>query len=185
MIRSIYLYGSEVLRQTAKPVDIGSAKEEISALVADLWETLKAAEGCGLAAPQIGESVRVAVVDGDVMADVFPYLKGFRRTFINPVVLSESEGMCEFEEGCLSIPGIYADVMRPSSITVEYYNENLEKVTETFDRFACRMVQHELSHLDGNVFTDNVAPIRKKMIAKKLQNIAKGRVGARYKTKLK
>jgi len=184
MIQPIYLYGSEVLRQIAKPVDIED-KEGIASLVQDLKDTLEHAEGCGLAAPQIGVSKRVVIVDGTGMEDVYDYLADFRRTLINPVIVSQSEELCEYNEGCLSIPGIYADVMRPSSITVEYYNENLEKVTETFDRFACRMVQHELSHLDGNVFTDNVAPIRKKMIAKKLQNIAKGRVGARYNTKLK
>lgn len=184
MIQPIYLYGSEVLRQIAKPVDIED-KEGIASLVQDLKDTLEHAEGCGLAAPQIGVSKRVVIVDGTGMEDVYDYLADFRRTLINPVIVSQSEELCEYNEGCLSIPGIYADVMRPSSITVEYYNENLKKVTETFDRFACRMVQHELSHLDGNVFTDNVAPIRKKMIAKKLQNIAKGRVGARYNTKLK
>lgn len=184
MIQPIYLYGSEVLRQIAKPVDIED-KEGIASLVQDLKDTLEHAEGCGLAAPQIGVSKRVVIVDGTGMEDVYDYLADFRRTLINPVIVSQSDELCEYNEGCLSIPGIYADVVRPSSITVEYYNENLEKVTETFDRFACRMVQHELSHLDGNVFTDNVAPIRKKMIAKKLQNIAKGRVGARYNTKLK
>lgn len=184
MIQPIYLYGSEVLRQTAKPVDL-TDKEGIKTLVQDLKDTLGHAEGCGLAAPQIGISKRVVIVDGTDMADYYDYLADFRRTLINPVIISESEEKCEYNEGCLSIPGIYADVVRPANITVEYYNENLEKVTETFDRFACRMVQHELSHLDGNVFTDNVAPIRKKILSKKLADIAKGRVGARYKTKLK
>ena len=89
MVRPIYLYGSEVLRETAQPADLGR-KEEIAALVEDLWDTLKASDGCGLAAPQIGVSLRVVVVDGDIMSDVYPYLKGFRRTFVNPVVLSES-----------------------------------------------------------------------------------------------
>ena len=139
MIRTIYLYGSQVLREVARPVDIEKEREGTRQLVADLWETLKASDGCGLAAPQIGESLRVAVVDGDVMADVFPYLKGFRRAFINPVVLSESAATCEYNEGCLSVPGIYADVRRPESITVEYYDENFEKKTESFDKFACRM----------------------------------------------
>mgnify|MGYP003495709178 FL=1 len=102
---------------------------------------------------------------------------------INPVVLEESEETCEFSEGCLSVPGIYAEVRRPSKIKVEYYNENLEKVVEEFDRFACRMVQHELSHLEGNLFVDNVSPIRRKMIARKLQAISKGAVQTRYKSK--
>lgn len=184
MIQPIYLYGSEVLRRKAEPADL-SQKEEILRLVADLKETLAKAEGCGLAAPQIGVSRQVVIVDADGMEETYPYLEGFRRVLINPVVLEESEEECVFNEGCLSIPGIYADVRRPSRMTVEYYDENLEKVTETFDRFGCRMIQHELSHLEGDLFVDHVAPIRKKMITKKLSNIAHGRVGARYNTKLK
>ena len=184
MVQPIYVYGSQVLREVAAPVDLNDAAH-IKTLVQDLKDTLAQAEGCGLAAPQIGVSERVVIVDGDVMADVYPYLKGFKRTLINPVVLEENEKKCEYNEGCLSVPGIYADVLRPVSMKVEYYNEDLEKVVEEFDKFGCRMVQHELSHLDGNLFVDNVSPIRKKMLTKKLLNIAHGRVSARYNTKLK
>ena len=119
------------------------------------------------------------------MTDVYPYLADFKRVMINPVILEESEKKCEYSEGCLSIPGIYCDVTRPQSMTIEYYNGDFEKVTETFDKFACRMVQHEMSHLDGDLFVDHVAPIRKKIISKKLMNIAKGKVFARYATKIK
>ena len=184
MIQPIYLYGSEVLRTRAEEADLNN-KEEITQLVADLKDTLKVADGCGLAAPQIGISRRVVIVDGTGMADVYDYLSGFKRVLINPEIIEESSKKCEFSEGCLSIPGVYADVVRPDSITVRYYNEALEEVTEKFDKFACRMVQHELSHLDGVVFTDLVAPIRKKIIAKKLLNIAHGKVSAHYKTKIK
>lgn len=184
MIQPIYLYGSEVLRKVAPAADL-SKKDELATLVADLWETLAKSEGCGLAAPQIGVSQRVCVVDGDVMADVYPYLKGFRRTFINPVIVEESAEQCEFNEGCLSVPGVYADVRRPASIKVEYYDENLEKKEESFDKFACRMIQHEFSHLDGVLFTDLVAPIRRKIIAKKLLSISHGKVGTAYKSKIK
>ncbi len=184
MIQPIYLYGSAVLREVAPEADLNN-KEYLNTLVTDLWETLAASEGCGLAAPQIGVSLRVAVVDGDIMSDIYPYLKGFKRTFINPVILSSSKEECEYNEGCLSVPGIYADVRRPEVIEVEYYDENLEKKHETYDKFASRMVQHEFSHLDGGIFTDLVAPIRRKMLTRKLQNIAHGKVGASYKTKLK
>lgn len=184
MIQPIYIYGSEVLRAKAAPADL-EQKEEILDLVQNLKDTLANAEGCGLAAPQIGVSKRVLIVDGNIMADVYDYLKGFFRVMINPVVIEESASKCEYNEGCLSVPGIYADVARPEKIKVEYYNENFEKVTEELDKFACRMVQHEMSHLDGCLFTDLVAPIRKKIIGKKLQNIAHGKVGARYNTKLK
>ena len=184
MIRPIYLYGSEVLRKVAAPADL-SDREYLDNLIADMKDTLAQAEGCGLAAPQIGESVRVLIVDGRDMVDVYPYLDGFTRVMINPVVISESDRRNTYSEGCLSVPGIYCDVSRPDSITVEYYNENLEKVTENLDKFACRMVQHEMSHLDGDLFVDHVAPIRKKIISKKLAGIAKGNVSARYTTKLK
>lgn len=184
MIKPIYLYGSEVLRKPTALADLDD-KDNIKALVTDLWDTLKSSEGCGLAAPQIGVGLRVAVVDGDIMKDIYPYLEGFRRTFINPVVINESSTFCEYNEGCLSLPGIYADVRRPDAITVEYYDENLEKRTESFDKFACRMIQHEFAHLDGHVFTDSVAPIRRKILAAKLQKIAKGHVRAAYKTIIK
>lgn len=184
MIQPIYLYGSEVLRKVAPAADI-EQKETLEALITDLKDTLKKSEGCGLAAPQIGVSTRVLIVDGDVMADVYDYLQGFFRVMINPVVIEESPRKCEYNEGCLSVPGIYADVARPESITVEYYNEKFEKVTEKFDKFACRMVQHEMSHLDGILFTDLVAPIRKKIIGKKLLNISKGHVAVRYNAKIK
>ena len=184
MIQPIYLYGSEVLRKKAEPADL-SRPEEIATLVQDLKDTLAKADGCGLAAPQIGVSKRVVIVDGDVVSDVYDYLKGFRRTLINPEILEESQEKNTYQEGCLSVPGIYCDVTRPAGITVRYYNEQLEQVTESFDKFACRMIQHELSHLDGDMFVDHVAPIRRKMISSKLQNIAKGKTHPHYNSKLK
>ena len=121
MIQPIYLFGSEVLRKRAEEVDLAK-KDEIKALVQDLKDTLANADGCGLAAPQIGVSKRVVIVDGTGMEDVYDYLKDFRRTLINPVIIEESDRECEYNEGCLSIPGIFADVRRPDSITVEYYD---------------------------------------------------------------
>lgn len=184
MVLPIYIYGSEVLRKVAEPADLQD-KEGILKLVSDMRETLAKAEGCGLAAPQVGVSSRILIVDGRDMVDMYPYLEDFFRVMINPVIIEESTSRCEYSEGCLSIPGIYCDVVRPDSISVEYYNEKFEKVTEKFDKFACRMVQHEMSHLDGNLFVDNVAPIRKKIISRKLNAIAQGRISARYSTKLK
>ena len=151
MIRPIYLYGAEVLRQQALPANLDD-KEGLKQLIEDLKDTLVESEGCGLAAPQIGVPLRVLVVDGDVMTDVYDYLAGFKRVMINPVILEQSSKTCEYNEGCLSVPGIYADVTRPDSITVQYYNQDFQQVTEKLDRFACRMVQHEMSHLDGKLF---------------------------------
>ena len=182
MILPIYLYGSEKLRNENADADLQD-KEGLTKLIADMDETLKAADGCGLAAPQVGVNLNVVIVDGRDLSETYEYLHDFYRVMFNPVVLEESEEVCEYSEGCLSVPGIYAEVTRPSKIKVEYYNEKFEKVVEEFDRFACRMVQHELSHLDGNLFVDNVSPIRRKMIARKLQAIAKGTIQTRYKSK--
>jgi peptide deformylase len=184
MIKPIYLYGAPVLREKALEADL-SKKEELKALIQDLKDTLARADGCGLAAPQIGVSQRVVIVDGDVVADTYDYLKGFRRTLINPVIVEESKEQTTYSEGCLSIPGIYCDITRPKVITVEYYDEDFKKVSETFDNFAARMIQHELSHLDGDLFTDHAAPIRRKMLSSKLQNIVKGKVHPHYNSKLK
>ena len=183
MIKPIYLYGAPVLRETAEPADLKD-KEGLATLVQDLKDTLVKADGCGLAAPQIGVSLRVVIVDGDVVSDSYPYLKDFRRTLINPEIVEESEEQTTYSEGCLSIPGIYCDIQRPKKIKVRYHNENLEEVTEEFDNFASRMIQHEMSHLDGDLFTDHAAPIRKKMLSSKLQNISKGKVHPHYNSKL-
>ena len=182
MILPIYLYGSEVLRRENVDVDLND-KEGIATLLENMWETLANADGCGLAAPQVGVNKNLVIVDGRELSDSYDYLHDFVRVMINPVVLEESEETCEYSEGCLSVPGVYAEVVRPSKIKVEYYNENLEKVVEEFDRFACRMVQHELSHLEGNLFVDNISPIRRKMLARKLVAISKGAVQTRYKSK--
>ena len=171
-----------MLRKENVEVDLAD-KEGIAKLLQDMKDTLAVADGCGLAAPQVGVNKRVVIVDGRELTDTYDYLKDFVRVMINPVIIEESEETCEYSEGCLSVPGIYAEVCRPSKIKVGYYNENLEKVVEEFDRFACRMVQHELSHLEGNLFVDNVSPIRRKMIARKLQAISKGTVHTRYKSK--
>ena len=184
MIKPIYLYGAPVLRETAKPADLKD-KEGLATLVQDLKDTLVKADGCGLAAPQIGVSLRVVIVDGDVVSDSYPYLKDFRRTLINPEIVEESEEQTTYSEGCLSIPGIYCDILRPKKIKVRYYDENLTEVTEEFDNFASRMIQHEMSHLDGDLFTDHAAPIRKKMLSSKLQNISKGKVHPHYNSKLR
>ncbi len=182
MILPIYLYGSDKLRAENLEADLND-KEGLAKLIGDMKDTLKVADGCGLAAPQVGVNLRVVIVDGRELSDTYDYLHDFVRVMINPVVLEESKEVCDYSEGCLSVPGIYAEVTRPKKIKVEYYNENLEKVIEEFDRFGCRMVQHELSHLDGNLFVDNVSPIRRKMIARKLQAISKGAVQTRYKCK--
>lgn len=185
MILPIYVYGSEVLREVAEEVDVEKAdKEELRKYIDDMFETMKHADGVGLAAPQVGDSRRILVVDGNDIADVYPYLKGFRRAMINPEVLEESDETADYSEGCLSVPDIHCNVVRPKKMKVRYYDADLKVVEEELDEFACRMVQHEMDHLDGHLFVDRVAPIRRKMIAAKLHNIAKGKARTTYKTRL-
>ena len=185
MILPIYLYGSPVLRERAAEVDLSTAdKAKIQTFFEDMHETMHEADGCGLAAPQVGVSERMLVVDGNELVENYPELKGFVRKMINPVVVSESSELSEYSEGCLSIPSVDADIKRPKTITVRYFDENLEEKEETFDDFAARMVQHEMDHLDGVMFTDKAAPIRRKILAKRLNNISRGLARTSYKSKV-
>lgn len=186
MTLPIYVYGSEMLRERAAGVDfsVSGVKEEISALINDMNETMRKADGVGLAAPQVGRLIRVLVVDGSPLDDMFPELRTFQRAMINPVLLEESKDGVEFNEGCLSIPDIHADIVRPSTIKVSYTDENFNQVEETLSGFACRIVQHEMDHLDGVLFVDRAAPIRKKMLSGKLNSIKAGKVKTHYRTAL-
>lgn len=182
MILPIYIYGSQVLRQKAAQVD-PSTETNLKAFIEDMIETMHNADGCGLAAPQVGVSKRILVVDGNELADSWPDLKGFHREMINPEFTFKSEETVSFNEGCLSIPGIDAEIQRPKQIRVRYLDPDLKEVEEEFDNFASRMIQHEMDHLDGVMFVDHASPIRKKMIAGKLSNIVKGKVRSAYRTR--
>ena len=184
MTLPIFLYGSEVLREVAVDVDI-EKREEIELLISQMRDTMKNADGVGIAAPQVGRSIRLLIVDGSDLSDDYPELKDFVRVMINPVVEWESEVSKEYSEGCLSVPTVNADIQRPEEMRVSYLNDKFVKQTETFTGFGCRMVQHELDHLDGILFVDRATPIRKKMIQAKLQNITKGKVRTSYKNKIK
>lgn len=128
MVLPIYVYGSEVLREKALDVDITKpgVKEELSELVTNMWETMEKADGVGLAAPQVGRSIRVLIVDGSLLSEELPELKEFKRTMINPTLLEESEELVEYNEGCLSIPDVNASIERPKTIKVRYLNQNLD-----------------------------------------------------------
>ncbi len=185
MALPIYVYGSEVLRAKAKEVEINEdTKPEILSLLEKMDETMRDADGVGLAAPQVGKSLRILIVDGRDISDSYPELHDFVRTMINPEVLEESDETSEYSEGCLSIPDVNCNIVRPKKIKVRFINENFETQEEEFDGFASRMLQHELDHLEGILFTDRAAPIRKKIIGSKLFNISKGKIKASYKTKL-
>ena len=180
MILPIYLYGQPVLRKGAEEIE---DTPELKQFIADMYETLTAAEGCGLAAPQVGKPWRLFVVDGTELAEDYPECKDFKRAFINPELLEASEETCSYSEGCLSLPGISENVVRPATIKMRYLDEDFNEHEETFTAFQARIVQHEYDHLEGHVFTDRISPIRKTFVRNKLVSIAKGKTVARYKYK--
>lgn len=181
MILPIYLYGQPVLREKAKdlPLDYPNLKE----LVTNMFETMYNADGVGLAAPQVGLSIRLLVIDADVLTDDFPECKGFKRAMINPNITERSEEQVAMEEGCLSFPGIHEKILRAKKIKVTYLDENLVPHEEVLDGFTARVVQHECEHLEGGVFIDNISGIRKQLNKGKLNNIIKGTARCSYRAK--
>ncbi len=179
MIYPIVLYGHPVLRK--KAIDIDPDSFEPEPLISDMFETMYRANGVGLAAPQIGKSLRLYVIDANPMGEEFPELKGFKRVFINPEILEHSKEQIAFEEGCLSIPGIHEEVKRFEMVRMRYLDENLDEKTETFSGFQAIVIQHEYDHLNGVLFTDKAAPLRKRLLRSKLAAITKGKVETDYK----
>lgn len=174
----VYLYGHPVLREAGQ--DITANYEGLTQLIADMWETMYHTDGIGLAAPQIGRAIRLFVIDADPMKEHHPECAGFKRVFINARIVEYSERTLEEQEGCLSIPRIHEQVVRPESITVEYMNEDFLPQRETFTGFAARVVQHEYDHIEGVLFIDHISTIRKQLIKSKLLSIAKGKVNPGY-----
>jgi peptide deformylase len=182
MILPIIVYGSPILR-AADNKEIDSAYPDAKKLVEDMFETMYAAEGVGLAAPQVGRDVRVFVVDVTPWADEEPELKGFRRAFINPEIYERSEDEALYTEGCLSLPGLHEDVSRPVSIRMRWLDENFEPHDELFTGRPARVIQHEYDHLDGKVFTDRLSSLRRTLLKGKLTGFTKGKYKASYRTR--
>ncbi|MEK6475875.1 peptide deformylase [Catalinimonas sp. 4WD22] len=181
MIYPIVLYGDPVLKKPAEDIEPGSI--DVKQLSEDMFETMYQASGVGLAAPQIGKSLRMFVVDSGPMEEEDDD-EGFKRVFINPEILSYEGEEWAFEEGCLSIPGIRADVSRSEVVTIRYFDENWEEHTETLEDMPARIVLHEYDHIEGVLFTDHVKGLKKRLIKGKLNNITQGKVDANYKVKL-
>lgn len=179
MIFPIVLYGDPVLKKKAK--DIARGDETVKEFVANMYDTMYAAQGVGLAAPQIGHSLRLFVIDTTPMEEEEE--EGLKMAFINPVMIEELGEEWLFEEGCLSIPGIRADVNRKSTITIKYFDENWDEHTETFDGMKARVIQHEYDHIEGKLFTDYLTPFKKRLIKGKLANISKGKTDAEYRVR--
>ncbi|MCG8386503.1 MAG: peptide deformylase [Cytophagales bacterium] len=176
MIYPIVVYGDPVLRQ--KAVDIEPGDLDVKQLSEDMFETMEAAHGVGLAAPQIGKSIRMFVVDGRPMED--ENMHDFVKVFINPQLIEENGEEWPFEEGCLSIPNIREEVSRPKKIRLKYFDENWTPHEEEFDGVKARIIQHEYDHIEGVLFTDHLTPFKKRMLKGKLQNISKGKMKVDY-----
>jgi len=181
MILPIYTYGKPVLRKVAEP--ISTDYPNLKDLINNMFETMVHADGVGLAAPQIGLSIRVIVIDLAPLKEDNPELGDFRLTLINPEILEESEEEVAYDEGCLSIPGINETVVRPEYIKIHYYDADFNEHELELDGFKARVVQHEYDHLEGHLFTDLVKPLRRQLIKSKLTNISKGKTTCKYKIK--
>ena len=186
MILPIVAYGANVLKVKASPAD----KEDpnLSKLIEDMWETMYNANGVGLAAPQIGESIRLFVIDAspfaqdeDLSLEEVEVLKDFKGVFINPKMMEETGNEWDFTEGCLSIPNIREDVSRKEKITITYLDEQFNEQTLSLDGLAARVVQHEYDHIEGILFTDKLSPLKKRLLKGKLNNISKGNINPDYK----
>ena len=185
MILPIVAYGDPVLRKVAK--DIDSDYPNLSELIDNMKQTMYNAQGVGIAAPQIGKSIRLFVIDAtpfaedeDITKEDQEQLRNFNKVFINPKVLDTEGDEWAFTEGCLSIPDIREDVFRPDSVTFEYQDENFEKQTLTLNGLAGRVFQHEYDHLEGVLFTDKLSSLKKRILKKKLEKISTGKINADY-----
>ncbi|NQX78292.1 peptide deformylase [Gilvibacter sp.] len=186
MILPIVAFGDPVLRK--KAVDIKEDHPDLDVLLENMFETMYGAHGIGLAAPQIGRSIRLFLVDAtpfeddeDLPEEERKMLSTFKKVFINAQILEEEGDEWAFNEGCLSIPDIREDVFRQETITIKYLDENFKEHTDTYSGIAARIIQHEYDHIEGILFTDKLSPLKKRLIKGKLNNISKGKVHIDYK----
>jgi peptide deformylase len=182
MVRPIYVYGTEALRQETEPVEENT--EALQTLIDDMIETMYGASGIGLAAPQVGRTERLFVVDVTSMADELEEdeepLPPQPMVFINPEITWESDAACDFEEGCLSIPEVREMVTRPERITVRYLDRDFETQELEVGSMLARVIQHEYDHLDGILFTDHLSAFRQRLLRRTLKRMARGDVEADY-----
>jgi len=148
-------------------------------LIEDMFETMHNANGIGLAAPQIGKSIRLFVVDGTILDDE-PNMVDFKKVFINPILLEENGSPWEYEEGCLSIPNIREKISRLENVRIRYYDADWNLVEEQYDGLKARVIQHEYDHIEGKMFVDYLTPLRKRLLKGKLADISKGKVDTEY-----
>ncbi len=182
MLLPIYAYGHSVLKKVAE--DISPNYPNLDVLLKNMWETMYEAHGVGLAAPQIGHSIRLFIVDTEqIEKEDNPKHVGFKKIFINAHKIEETGEKWSYEEGCLSIPNIRGEVLRKPFLTIRYLDENFVERTERFDGVNARVIQHEYDHIDGILFTDHLSPVKRTLIRNKLENIRRGKASADYKIK--
>jgi peptide deformylase len=179
MILPIVAYGDPVLKKRAEEID--KKYPALKELIDNMYETMYNSNGVGLAAPQIGLSIRLFVTDGAPFEA--EEVKDFKEVFINPVILKEEGDPWKFNEGCLSIPGVREDVARNEELTIEYYDASWKHHKKTYSGLAARIIQHEYDHIEGILFTDRISPLRKRLIKNKLVDISKGIVDVEYRMK--
>lgn len=182
MIYPITVYGDPLLRETAKEID--KDYENLPQLIENMFDTMYFSDGVGLAAPQIGMSIRIFVIDATGYADEEPELADFKKTFINPVIVERTGDEWTMNEGCLSLPEIREDVVRPETVRIKYFDEQFTEHDETYSGFAARVIQHEYDHLDGIMFIDLLNPLKRRLLKSKLTAISKGKVPTKYRQKL-
>ncbi|GEM66759.1 peptide deformylase [Sphingobacterium mizutaii NBRC 14946 = DSM 11724] len=181
----IVAYGDPVLRQRTEEID--EDYPELKKLIENMFETMYAANGVGIAAPQIGLPIRLFVIDASPFGEDDedgpgdPTAKDFKRVFINPILVEESGDKWAFSEGCLSIPHINEEVLRKKDVVINYLDENFEEQEEELTGLAARVVQHEYDHIEGKLFIDKLGPLKKAMLKGKLDSISKGQVKVSYK----
>lgn len=188
MILPITAYGDPVLRRVAK--DISQDYPDLNGLIENMYETMYNAYGVGLAAPQVGLSIRLFVIDTspfaedeDLTEQEQEFLAGLKKVFINPKIVEETGEEWSFNEGCLSIPDIREDISRCGRIKIEYFDQQFNKVVEEYDGLAARVIQHEYDHIEGVLFTDKLSSLKKRLLKSKLGNISKGKINIDYKMK--
>jgi peptide deformylase len=188
MILPVLSYGHRILKEKCE--NISSDYPGLDVLISNIWETMKNADGCGLAAPQVGLPIRLFIVDSksayEILDEAARQLyydkddKGIKETFINAQITERSQRCWEDEEGCLSIPDLPHSVNRPWSVTIEYYNREFEKMTRTFSGTTARTVQHEYDHTEGILYLDHLKPLTKKLMGSKLKKIVRGQIKPKY-----
>ncbi len=181
MILPVYVYGSPVLRKIA--ADIPEDYPGLDELIETLFETMYHSDGIGLAAPQVGKPIRIFVVDASSLEEDDESLKGFKKVFINPRIISYEGEISTYNEGCLSIPDIREDVERESAIIIRYCDREFNYREEYYEGLAARIIQHEYDHLEGRLFTDLISPLKKRLLKRKLTLISKGMIDVKYRIK--